>query len=515
MPQTLKQNEKQTRAGVWQHMGALVAGAAGCVAGCVGKSVAAHRTLLRPLQTGSSFNMHTSIFFTVFIIARVHLCQSSGLQHITRDVNSAALLPCVGAVPKGQTDIRWIVNNGDEVAQYRKRELTAGLGFKSRVHLSENGIEAGNLSLSIDPLSFSDSDLYICFINNIRVCDVRLDVVVPTEVFVPVGGATRLPCYAPIYRRADDAQLNVCWEKDGKFVLRLQSGSVTEGRGFENRVSVSKDNIRKGDLSLTLNMTRLSDGGNYRCFYNEERIPGDPKKSILRVTAVNNTLTVSEDRSILLPLHTSGPVKVEFLRSGTSNWTTVCEVAGGLLWRNSQYSHRVSLLNGSLQLHNVSPSDSGVYRVMDQMTNSPISINSVTDTVTPSPQSSQGLCILPPVGLVVLIRKPSESLNRTLAPSSNVLLFLFTAVRVVQKKTLGSDANHFRMQPDTFFAVLIVACAYPPESIVFTTVTVNVKGSTLLPCFGTPNGDQTDTTGLAHYGFLVAHFYQTVRWRAR
>uniref|UniRef100_A0A8C9V2K2 Ig-like domain-containing protein n=1 Tax=Scleropages formosus TaxID=113540 RepID=A0A8C9V2K2_SCLFO len=92
---------------------------------------------------------------------------------------------------------------------------------------------------------------------------------VPTVVSVPVGDPVKLHCYADINRQTEDSQLDVRWKKEGKLVLHLHSGLVTQGSGFKNRVDVSKEDIRKGDLSLILNDTRLSDQGHYQCFYND------------------------------------------------------------------------------------------------------------------------------------------------------------------------------------------------------------------------------------------------------
>uniref|UniRef100_A0A8C9RK74 Ig-like domain-containing protein n=1 Tax=Scleropages formosus TaxID=113540 RepID=A0A8C9RK74_SCLFO len=185
----------------------------------------------------------------------------------------------------------------------------------------------------------------------------------PTVDPVPVGDRVKLPCYAPINRQTEDSQLNVRWEKEGKVVLHLHSGSVTLGSGFENRVSVSKEDIRKGDLSLVFNTTLFSDHGSYRCFYNKEK---------------TDNLTVSEGDSITLPLHSTEPVRVQFSSAGDqSTGVSVCVVEGGLPRCETQYKHRVSIQNGSLHLQQASPSDRGVYRVMDHRTNDIISIFSV------------------------------------------------------------------------------------------------------------------------------------------
>ncbi|XP_018600492.2 uncharacterized protein LOC108930001 isoform X1 [Scleropages formosus] len=346
------------------------------------------------------FKMHPSTTCTAltFLLVLVQLSESNGLEPVTADVKSSALLPCTGTAHRGQAEVKW-TSSGDPVFVYHQGKLTTGPGFKNRVHLSKEEIEGGNFSLIISPVEYSDKGLYSCFYNNEWLHDVRLDVVVPTVVSVPVGDPVKLHCYADINRQTEDSQLDVRWKKEGKLVLHLHSGLVTQGSGFKNRVDVSKEDIRKGDLSLILNDTRLSDQGHYQCFYND--LTGCLGRVTLNIAAHEDTLTVSGGQSIILLLRSTEPARVQFFSTGNqSTGVSVCVVEGGLPWCEAQYHHRVSIQNGSFQLHHASPSDSGVYRVIDQRTN--ITISSTTVSVSPSEQSSQGHWI-PPVLALALV----------------------------------------------------------------------------------------------------------------
>ncbi|XP_029114750.1 uncharacterized protein LOC114912376 isoform X1 [Scleropages formosus] len=326
----------------------------------------------------TGYKMLPVTFFPLLIITCAHLSESTTLSRVAVDVKRSAILPCTHTVHKGLTEVTWRAGSEELVASYLQGNLTVGPGFESRVHLSTEGIEGGNLSLIISSVEYNDADVYSCSSDNVQLCDVRLQVFAPTVDPVPVGDRVKLPCYAPINRQTEDSQLNVRWEKEGKVVLHLHSGSVTLGSGFENRVSVSKEDIRKGDLSLVFNTTLFSDHGSYRCFYNKEKTAGDPEEIKLTFTAREDNLTVSEGDSITLPLHSTEPVRVQFSSAGDqSTGVSVCVVEGGLPRCETQYKHRVSIQNGSLHLQQASPSDRGVYRVMDHRTNDIISIFTV------------------------------------------------------------------------------------------------------------------------------------------
>ncbi|XP_018600496.2 matrix remodeling-associated protein 8-like isoform X3 [Scleropages formosus] len=261
------------------------------------------------------FKMHPSTTCTAltFLLVLVQLSESNGLEPVTADVKSSALLPCTGTAHRGQAEVKW-TSSGDPVFVYHQGKLTTGPGFKNRVHLSKEEIEGGNFSLIISPVEYSDKGLYSCFYNNEWLHDVRLDVVVPTVVSVPVGDPVKLHCYADINRQTEDSQLDVRWKKEGKLVLHLHSGLVTQGSGFKNRVDVSKEDIRKGDLSLILNDTRLSDQGHYQCFYND--LTGCLGRVTLNIAAHEDTLTVSGGQSIILLLRSTEPARVQFFSTG-------------------------------------------------------------------------------------------------------------------------------------------------------------------------------------------------------
>uniref|UniRef100_A0A8C9VX63 Ig-like domain-containing protein n=1 Tax=Scleropages formosus TaxID=113540 RepID=A0A8C9VX63_SCLFO len=118
--------------------------------------------------------------------------------------------------------------------------------------------------------------LHVLFI--ITVCSVTFSVSTDRNITAQVGDPVTLPCYANVGKQANLSHLNIRWEKDGQTVLDIQSGT---GSGFKNRVSLSPDRVRVGDLSLTISAVLFSDRGAYRCFFSNDI--GTPEGIILSI----------------------------------------------------------------------------------------------------------------------------------------------------------------------------------------------------------------------------------------
>lgn len=94
---------------------------------------------------------------------------------------------------------------------------------------------------------------------------------VPTSLSIIVGDEAKVPCYAETNKHTAQSNAYVRWERDDKLVVELEHGQMEFGAGFEGRVSVSKEDYNKGDLSLTIHDVRYSDSGLYRCFVQNEK----------------------------------------------------------------------------------------------------------------------------------------------------------------------------------------------------------------------------------------------------
>ncbi|KAI4899555.1 hypothetical protein NFI96_017647 [Prochilodus magdalenae] len=76
------------------------------------------------------------------------------------------------------------------------------------------------------------------------------------------GDAT-LPCY--LSPETSAAAMEIRWFKGTDWIYLYQNGQVTEGRGYEGRVSLFTHELQKGNVSLRLRDTQESDSGRYRC----------------------------------------------------------------------------------------------------------------------------------------------------------------------------------------------------------------------------------------------------------
>ncbi|KAI4899552.1 hypothetical protein NFI96_002649 [Prochilodus magdalenae] len=59
--------------------------------------------------------------------------------------------------------------------------------------------------------------------------------------------------------------MEIRWFKGKRCIYLYQNGQVTEGRGYEGRVSLFTHKLQKGNVSLRLRHTHRSDSGRYRC----------------------------------------------------------------------------------------------------------------------------------------------------------------------------------------------------------------------------------------------------------
>ncbi|KAF5900491.1 antigen like protein, partial [Clarias magur] len=82
-------------------------------------------------------------------------------------------------------------------------------------------------------------------------------------VSAPVGSTVVLPCkLTNVFTQTP----HVLWRTDGEDVFERSSEGTADGEGYEGRVDVHEDELRKGNCSLVLKDVRLTDVGDYRSF---------------------------------------------------------------------------------------------------------------------------------------------------------------------------------------------------------------------------------------------------------
>ncbi|XP_055765944.1 uncharacterized protein LOC129841594 [Salvelinus fontinalis] len=203
-------------------------------------------------------------------------CPSIGNGIILKTVNlkDNVTLPCNGTCDIG---IVWRIVDGQVVAKIDQGKLIEGKRFEKRVEINKD------LSLSISSAVYNDKGSYVCVCDNRNVADVKLDVLVPTEISAHVGDNVTLHCYGSTNKQVTNVEMYVQWEKDGQTVLKIDPTNTTYGPGFMNRTSVTRDGYGEGDLSLTITGVRSSDQGTYLCFFNRDNDPGYPHGVTLTV----------------------------------------------------------------------------------------------------------------------------------------------------------------------------------------------------------------------------------------
>ena len=100
---------------------------------------------------------------------------------------------------------------------------------------------------------------------------------------VSVGEDVTLPCN--LSPETSAVAMEIRWFKGTDCIYLYKNGHVTEGRGYEGRVSVNTQELQRGGVSLRLRENTWGDGGVYTCQvisgeHKEERRVGlTPRKS--------------------------------------------------------------------------------------------------------------------------------------------------------------------------------------------------------------------------------------------
>ncbi|XP_052413776.1 uncharacterized protein LOC127958814 isoform X13 [Carassius gibelio] len=212
----------------------------------------------------------------------------TGVSSITVVLNQRASLPCCS----GEKVVwRKTVPIEATVAECLKQKCIVKDPFQERFAVKSEK----NHSLFLNPAKYNDLGQYECS------CDgfiklIKLDVVVPMNMTVEELGNVTLPCYADTQSGVRD----VTWLHNEQNALHYTTdrGSIP-GLGYEERVSLTEDGFRDGDVSLTITGVHQTDAGLYRCFVQDETDRGYPHAYMLHVikkfTSAGGDQTESSD----------------------------------------------------------------------------------------------------------------------------------------------------------------------------------------------------------------------------
>ncbi|KAI5100911.1 hypothetical protein C0J45_9897 [Silurus meridionalis] len=301
------------------------------------------------------------VFYRSFVMEHVEATNTNKIQEINRvqlnvysqrvsaQVGSTAVLPCDWKHLSIQTPhVEWRI--GDEIVFERLgKESFQGEGYEGRVDVPEEELLKGNCSLVLKNIvMFPPTD--------------PISADPPITVEAHVGSTALLPC---TLCKDFSKTPHVLWRGDNKVVFERSFTDTHEGPGYEGRVDVLEDELRKGNCSLVLKDVRITDHTFYRSFIVEHVEATNYKKSTqfnsMRVSAQVGSTAVLPCDWRYLSIQTP---HVEW-RIGNE---TVFERLGKESSQGKGYEGRVDvpeeeLLKGncSLVLKNVSVTDEALY----------------------------------------------------------------------------------------------------------------------------------------------------------
>ncbi|KAI4896362.1 hypothetical protein NFI96_026450, partial [Prochilodus magdalenae] len=154
----------------------------------------------------------------------------------------------------------------------------------------------------------------------------------------------------------------VRWTVSHKPTDVLAECNQTSCRSVKEGYQMIHDQYLKGDLSLTITDADLSKRTWYTCQCNSK----DVCDVRLQTETLNTILQVQPHEPLFLKLDVSDPVKVIYNSTGGAGPSSgqICTVDGGSLQCRPDYTQRVSVFS-ALELKGVTPSDGGVYSIVD------------------------------------------------------------------------------------------------------------------------------------------------------
>lgn len=207
----------------------------------------------------------TCIFIFILYIGLPNV-SSVDMKRKTAILNQTTTLNCSHFC---RGNVTWTSDDGRPVIDCQNRPCQAGKGFENRVRITDERVDGKHsLDLIIDVVKFNDQGGYVGTCDG-HYCDYKLEVLMPLAVNVSTGDSASLPCF--VATQKDDKAGYILWEKDGMPVLLVEHGLHTFGPKLENRLFVSKDGHKNGDLSLHIIDVRPSDQGVYHCHYSPTR----------------------------------------------------------------------------------------------------------------------------------------------------------------------------------------------------------------------------------------------------
>ncbi|KAL7887749.1 hypothetical protein AOLI_G00054700 [Acnodon oligacanthus] len=244
-----------------------------------------------------------------------------------------ATLPCYLSpeTSAAAMEIRWFKGT-DCIYLYQNGQVTEGRGYEGRLSVSTHQLQRGNVSLSLRDVQKSDYGEYSCEVTHggqrVQSHGVQIKAFSLSShpersfsnsvhqlrtVHAWAGDDVTLPSL--LSPETSAVSMEIRWFKATGCIYLYQNGQVTEGRGYEGRVSLFTDELENGNVSLKLKDVHQSDGGEYRCevthgkhkMENNIRLHISELKLVYRSEDVgkpfDSLLIRLENKLTVLPLH--------------------------------------------------------------------------------------------------------------------------------------------------------------------------------------------------------------------
>ncbi|KAI4885904.1 hypothetical protein NFI96_024394, partial [Prochilodus magdalenae] len=203
-------------------------------------------------------------------------------------------------------------------------------------------------------------------------CDVHLQIevsesAVPT-VMVKFHESATLPC-------SERCSGVVRWSEFSRSTEVLAECDQTSCRSVKEGYQMIRDQYLKGNFSLTFTAADFSKKARYTCDCDGE----DLCDVHLQIEALNTPVQMKPGEALVLNLEIPEEVEVLYQSTGAAGPSSgqICTVDGRFTRCTPEYTRRTSLTS-ALELRGATPSDSGVYTVMDRINQDALHVYTVT-----------------------------------------------------------------------------------------------------------------------------------------